>query len=470
MGTVLDSLHVGVFCWLHWVRSSNLIIFSSFSKCFLFFFRVFTLTWRNAFLSITRYVVNTATHKGSPYSNRTVIKWFVVAIAFTIAIFTIIPMYHVTTHSIQILTFCARFNCQDDDSVTYPNNSICLIESPNPPDMFSLEWSLTLAPCVFMFLGAALGYAADWKLKVFVEKQKIECQQLGIPIIDLDDTIPVKATRISMSSIVISILAFPLRFFVGAWAFTCFLEVMLSLQAPMLVFLIFKHQQENLESPWATHQGKFGAIENSRFIKEFPQNEVKTRRRPTKIVKRVQWKVGHWGKNGSYHEPTSLGCKEFCKWDSQNREKSHLHFNTMVTPDFSKDEQLPLNVDNIVSQDESQDYVTDCLSHDIYTQNLPQDVSHQQESRKLSNNVVSQYLSASEDISHCISNEYYQALSPDEPQNLSLCEVSVHMPECIPKGESQCQDKSKGLSQIDPQEQSVYTSEFASDDNLTTTS
>ena len=106
----------------------------------------------------------------------------------------------------------------------------------------------------------------------------------------------------------------------------------------------------------------------------------------------------------------------------------------------------------------------------VYTQNLPQDVSHKQESRKLSNNVVSQYLSASEDISHCISNEYYQALSPDEPQNLSLCEVSVHMPECIPKGESQCQDKSKGLSQIDPQEQSVYTSEFASDDNLTTTS
>ena len=90
--------------------------------------------------------------------------------------------------------------------------------------------------------------------------------------------------------------------------------------------------------------------------------------------------MGHWGKNGSYHEPTSLGCKEFCKWDSQNREKSHLHFNTMVTPDFSKDEELPLNVDNIVSQD----YVTDCLSHDIYTQNLPQDVSHQQESRKLS--------------------------------------------------------------------------------------
>ena len=437
--------------------------------------RVMTLTWRNAFISITRYVINTATHKGSPHSNKTVIKWFLVAITITIIIFTFFPIYHVATDSVQIQAFCSQFNVQDEidgEEVTYQNNSVSLIESPKPPNMFKYQWILTLAHFALMLLGAALGFAADWKLKVFVEKQKIECEQLGIPIIDLDDTIPVKATRISMSSIVISILAFPLRFFVGAWAFTCFLEVMLSLQAPMLVFLIFKHQQENLESPWATHQGKFGAIENSRFIQEFPQNEVKTRRRPTKIVKRVQWKVGHWGKNGSYHEPTSLGCKEFCKWDSQNREKSHLHFNTMVTPDFSKDEELPLNVDNIVSQDESQDYVTatDCLSHDIYTQNLPQDVSHQQESRKLSNNVVSQYLSASEDISHCISNEYYQALSQDEPQNLSLCEVSVHMPECIPKGESQCQDKSKGLYQIDPQEQSVYTSEFASDDNLTTTS
>ena len=62
----------------------------------------------------------------------------------------------------------------------------------------------------------------------------------------------------------------------------------------------------------------------------------------------------------------------------------------------------------------------------VYTQNLPQDVSHKQESRKLSNNVVSQYLSASEDISHCISNEYYQALSQDEPQNLSFVK-----PECM---------------------------------------
>ena len=459
-------------------------------------FRVFTLTWRNAFLSITRYVVNTATHKGSPHSNRTVIKWFLVAIAFTIVIYTILPMYHVTTLSIQIQTFCAHFNCQGDEGVTYQNNSICSIESPTPPDMFSLEWSLTLAKFVGMLLGAALGYAADWKLKVFVEKQKKECEQLGIPVIDLDDTIPVNATRISMSSIVISILAFPVRFFIGTWAFSCFLNVMVSLQVPMLAFLTFKHQQENLESHTP---GKFGAIENSRFMKEFPLNEVETRRpsRPTKIVKRVQWKVGHWGQNGSYHEPSSLGCKEFCRWDSQQHEKAHLHFNTMVTPDTSKDKELPVNVYHIVSQDESQDlsqdlsqektpeisldvsqnvsqdlsnlsqevqqYVTDCLLHDIYTQDLPQDVSYKQGLPKLSHGVVSQYLSTSGDISHCFSNEHYhhQALPQDETKNLSLCRVLVHMP----KEESQFEDKSKGLSQTDSQDPSIHTSD---DDNLAT--
>ena len=422
-----------------------------------------TLTWRNALISITRYVINTATHKGSPYSNKTVIKWFLVTITIIIIMFTILPVYHVATDSIQVQTFCSQFNWQDDEDATYQNDSISLVESPKAPNMLSLEWSLTLGHFVLMLLGAALGYAADWKLKVFVKKQKLECEQMGI-FIDLDDTIPVKATRISMSSIVISILAFPMRFIIGTWAFSCFLNVMLSLQVPMLAFLTFKHQQENLES-----LGKFGAIRNSRFMKEFPLNVVKTRRRPTKIVKRVQWKVGHWGPNGSYYEPSSLGCKEFCRWDSQNREKSHLHFNTMVTPDISKGEETPLNVSQIMSQEMSQDlsqHKTPEISLDI-SENVSQDLSNLSQE-------IQQYLtdclSASGDISQ-ISNEYHQVLSQDEPKNVSVCEVSVHMPECISKElkeDSQFQDKSKCLSQMNYQEPSVYTSEFTPNDNLAT--
>ena len=120
--------------------------------------RVMTLTWRNAFLSITRYVINTATHKGSPHSNKTVIKWFLVAITITIIIFTFFPIYHVATDSVQIQAFCSQFNVQDN--VTYQNNSVSPIESPNaPPNMFKYQWILTLAHFALMLLGAALGFA-----------------------------------------------------------------------------------------------------------------------------------------------------------------------------------------------------------------------------------------------------------------------------------------------------------------------
>ena len=299
-----------------------------------------TLTWRNAFISITRYVINTATHKGYPCSNKTVIKWFLVAIAITIIMFTIFPIYHVATDSIQIQAFCSQFNVQDEidgEGVTYQNNSVSLIESPKPPNMFKYQWILTLAHFALMLLGAALGFVADWKLKVFVERMMQECEQMDI-LFPLDDTIPVTATRISMSSIVITILAFPLRFVIGTWTFSCVLNVMHSLQVPMLAFLTFKHQQENLQSPFDILPGKFGATKNSRFIKEFPQTAVKNRR-SIKIVKTVQWKVGHWGQNGLYQEPSSLVCKEkkYAKYGnngkSQNQEKSHLHVNAVVTPE-----------------------------------------------------------------------------------------------------------------------------------------
>ena len=412
--------------------------------------RVMTLTWRNAFLSITRYVINTATHKGSPHSNKTVIKWFLVAITITIIIFTFFPIYHVATDSVQIQAFCSQFNVQDN--VTYQNNSVSSIESPNaPPNMFKYQWILTLAHFALMLLGAALGFAADWKLKVFVERMMLECEQMDIPIY-LDDTIPITATRISMSTIVITILAFPLRFVIGTWTFSCALNIMLSLQVPMLAFLTFKHQQENLESPFDILPGKFGATENSRFIKEFPQTEVKNRR-PKKIVKTVQWNVGHWGQNGSYEEPSSLVCKEkkyvkYAKYGkSQNQEKSHLYVNTMVTPELSKDE------DHIVSQDESQvssqdlsQYKTPEISLDV-SQNVSQDLSNlSQEVQQY----VADWLSTDEsyDISIQLTSEdpIAQALAQDEKncsQNSAHCEVSVHMPECATAEGPQSQGKAK---------------------------
>ena len=366
-----------------------------------------TLTWRTAFLSITRYAINKGTHKGAPYSNKTLIKWFLAAIITVVSFFTALSMYHVFKPSIQIQNFCKNFNCQENEDIeTYDNSSICLVESPKPPDMFSLEWSLTLAQFVAMLLGAALGYYADWKLKVFVEKQKMECENLGIQTLNLDDTIPVKATRISMSSIVLSFLLFPLRFVEhGTWLVSLALCTNLSLQVPILALLTFKHQQEQL---------KFLARENPRFAQEFPLNEVKIRR-PSKIVKRVQWKVGHWGQNGTYYEPSSPGPgKKY--WDKGEELKKH--FNTILTPDFDSQNinEIPLNVYQIVSYEESQD-LSEHKTPEVSV-NVSQDLSD------LSQDIqqyVADYLSrqVSQDVSNCMSQEISQNISDSMSQEMS---------------------------------------------------